>query len=69
MTARRRFSASGGRTCDHAVIRFSCGWDRAELIPLVFLLSSLHLPSLHFAFVAVVRGERKRHDADDRDAE
>lgn len=69
MTARRRFSASGGRTRDHATIRFPCGRDRAELIPLILLLCSLDLPPLHFAFVAVVRGERKRHDADDRDAE
>lgn len=69
MTARRRFSVSGGRTRDHAAICFSCSRDRAELIPLIFLLSSLDLPPLHFAFVAVVRGERQRHDADDRDAE
>lgn len=60
---------SGGRTRDHAAIRFFCGRDRTELILFILLLSSLDLPPFHLAFVAVVRGERKSHDADNCNAE
>lgn len=55
LTARRSFGLSGGRTRDHAAIRYFCSRGRAELIPLIFILSSLNLPPLYFAFMAMVR--------------